>query len=111
MEISIPGEYNHVASVVKSMVDGIISALHTERSRDRKAEVRLATKLGVDVDTVTSFLGRTEFAVLGERNLLRAYRNGVKWNPADERCTEIAILLHICTEVVSPTLSGRVFWI
>ena len=110
VEIAIPGKCHHVASFVKSLVDGIISALHTENSKDLEAEARLANKLSLDVDTVASLLWRTEFAVLGERNLLSTYRNGVKWNPADERCGEIAILLHTSKEVIRPTLRGRVFW-
>jgi hypothetical protein len=75
-------------AIVKTVFDGIISALHFHNRQLTLQEVseRIATRLGLGPDEVASLLSDPSTAVLGGRNLVWRRADGVQWGPADERC-------------------------
>ena len=38
-----------------------------------------------------SQLSHKDYTFLGERDLISSYRNRIKWNPEDEKCTNVNI--------------------
>ena len=82
IKLTIPStrSNSHPASVMKPLLDGVICAFHGEEG-ETKAVVRelfgesRATELLADSERLNLF---------GEREYLKRYRNGFKWNPADE---------------------------
>lgn len=72
------------------MLDGLIAALHRDDSPAPEAVHRLARHLGRDEDQVRERLTLGE-AALGRRVLVRPYRDGLQWNPADDFCVACSI--------------------
>ncbi len=76
-----------LANVLKPLLDGLLCALHThDGSNLDEISRRLSTRLDEDQDTIRRTLLSTDRDVLGERQLVRPYRQGVQWNPADDLC-------------------------
>jgi hypothetical protein len=75
------------AAIIKPLFDGIIAALHFHDHPivDDIAE-RIGHSVGVDPDDVAALLSDPSEAVLGGRRLAWCWRQGVQWNPADDRC-------------------------
>ncbi len=78
--VSLPG-------IVKTLFDGIISALHYHDGTD-EAELsrRVAAITGAQADDVRALLREKTSAVLGGRKLLYRFRESVQWNPQDDLC-------------------------
>ncbi len=88
LELRVPAAWGPaVISIVKPLVDGLISALHTHDGSDEALVVeRLAGQLEERGAVVRARLADRGRAVLGVRRLLWPWRDGVQWNPADDRC-------------------------
>ena len=84
-----------VESVMKPLLDGLICSLHG-REKDMTA---FAEKIHCDPAWF-----QTE-GILGKRDFLQNYPNGLKWNPADERCKKALIRVR---EGNAWTFSGEV---
>ncbi|TWT60803.1 hypothetical protein [Rubinisphaera italica] len=82
----------NLASVIKPLLDGIISSLHFESTFDEVAVQRLAQKTNMATDMIIEQLQNPPRPFLGKRNLLTSYRNFVKWNPADELCETCTLI-------------------
>jgi hypothetical protein len=83
----------NLATLTKPLIDGTIAAFHTHDERasiDIVAE-RLEAQTGVPAAEVRRLLDRNEAAILGPRRLLWPWRDGVQWNPADDRCAAFRI--------------------
>jgi len=85
VDIDLPPR-RRVGGVVKSLLDGIICGLHVDTADDADAARLLADRLGWKQALITAELLDERSAVLGPIDLLRTYRDFVKWNPADDRC-------------------------
>lgn len=83
-------DYN-IVNIIKPMVDGLISSLHSEKQIDSESVKRISNLSGVNKHDVEKFLKNPHFAALGERNLVSNYRNGIKWNPQDDLCEYLEI--------------------
>ena len=83
--IRIGGLRRSTASLLKPMLDGVIAALHRDDSPAPAAVHRLARHLGKDEVRVRQRLSLGG-APLGPRVLVRPYRDGLQWNPADDLC-------------------------
>jgi hypothetical protein len=68
------------------MLDGVIAAFHHDPEPDPEAVHRLATYLDQPDAAVRSELVAGSSALGLRQPLVRAYRSGVQWNPADDRC-------------------------
>lgn len=83
----------NLASIAKPFVDGVIAAFHTHDhspSLDLVAS-RVSAQLGVSVAEIRGHLRDDRTAILGARTLLWPWRDGVQWNPADDRCLALRI--------------------
>jgi hypothetical protein len=110
----LPAGQISLASVVKHVLDGIISALHAH-SGAKLAETarRLSTALDLPEPEVRAMLTDPRWAALGSRQLAWPFGNdGVQWNPADDRCQAIRLLLDTAGDAHHDwQLSGSIFTI
>ena len=80
-----------LAVVMKSLVDGVVAALHSSPAADSTCISLLAKKLGRSEAEADDTLRRSAGTPLGPQRLLHAFRGFVKWNPADDRCVECSL--------------------
>ncbi len=111
IQITLPKKNRfNLASVVKSMIDGIIAGFHVYKGRNTElVSKRLAEKLSLDKSFITDLLVDKSMAVLGERNLLHPFQNYVQWNPADDKCVAIKITCQYNDERTKPSISGCLY--
>jgi hypothetical protein len=78
----------NLAAIAKPLIDGVIAAFHSHSDPGSVALVasRLGAQLGASVDEIQARLLDDRTAILGARRLLWPWRDGVQWNPADDRC-------------------------
>jgi hypothetical protein len=82
-----------LVSLIKPLIDGIISALHVhDGSKLDLVAKRLSERLDATPAVPAERLTNRAAAVLGERTLLRPFQNSVQWNPADDRLVYIRVL-------------------
>jgi hypothetical protein len=93
VELPASAVRGNLAGAVKPLVDGIISALHSESQIDCGAVQRLATITGWDASKISNRLRSPSNGILGSRRLLSSYRGFVKWNPADDRCQRCTVII------------------
>lgn len=86
VDIELPRRVANLTAVLKPLLDGLISALHSDRKRSPEAISRLSAKMGWLPEEIVARLESPGAAFLGPRDLLQVYRGFVKWNPADELC-------------------------
>ena len=87
-------------AVMKSLLDGIICALHPAKG---------------DLTSFCNILGCNEEWILGDdacvlqsREYVHEYRGGIKWDPADDRCKYVAITVS-AGDGETARLSGMIF--
>ena len=83
----------NLATLAKPLIDGTIAAFHEHgdsASLDLVAS-RVGAQISVPDEDVRSLLSRNAAAILGSRRLLWPWRDGVQWNPADDRCSAVRI--------------------
>jgi hypothetical protein len=79
------GSRVNVVSFIKSLLDGIISAFHYHHSQDIEEVIkRLKKNIHLTQKQFEEFLLNRDTAILGPRNLIQPFRDGVKWNPQDD---------------------------
>jgi hypothetical protein len=83
-------------SLVKPMLDGMISALHNHDGSNAD-HIRNALESFGEPTRLWSLLVDPSTSVLGRRVLVRPHGPGIAWNPADERCSAFSIM---------PTVNG-----
>jgi hypothetical protein len=88
-----PGERVAPAKVVKPLVDGAVSALH---SHDGSALADLAKRMrsqlpATSPERIAALLLDDASAALGRRRLLWPRAESVHWNPADDSCHALAL--------------------
>lgn len=74
-----------IPAILKPLLDGLIAALQSDASPSDAAVSRLAEHLAVSAETVRGHL-TTPGVLQGQGALVRAYRSGLQWNPADDLC-------------------------
>ncbi len=108
--IRTPRRSLNIASMIKPMLDGIICAYHKHDHLINDQVYRvLSHHLGISEDKIDLLLKDEQLNVLGSRSLLQSYRNGVKWNPADEHCLAIKVEVEHLAE--SWRVDGQLFTI
>ena len=90
-------------TALKPLLDGLICAFHGSQFDEEKL-TELSQKLKCD----KSFLIENTINVLGKRkgNVVQLYRNGVKWNPADDLCNYVSISV---TQGSNWSVSGKIY--
>lgn len=110
LQIDAPNkQYFNLASIIKPMLDGFISAFHSYHKFDSEIINKLTMLAGSQRDTIVSLVQNQNTAILGKREFVRRYREGVQWNPNDERCVQISVLVQRHTLLDTCKVSGKVF--
>ncbi|HYM14498.1 MAG TPA: hypothetical protein VEZ14_02985 [Dehalococcoidia bacterium] len=87
VEMPQPAAAQGVSSLMKPLLDGLISAFHRhDGSREAELSQRLATQTGSKAHEIARLLGTDGMAALGTRRLLWVRGRGVQWNPRDDDC-------------------------
>jgi hypothetical protein len=95
IRLTVPaGAPFNLASALKPLLDAVVCAFHAHTG-DSGTEpgARVGQALGVEAAIVDDLVRREERAVLGTRRLLWPWRDGVQWNPADDCCAAIEVLV------------------
>jgi hypothetical protein len=82
-----------VAGLLKSMLDGLISAAQAQRPAAPQPDKSLTAGLSLLGDPLAlwGLLIDDRVAVLGARQLVRAGKVNLVWNPEDDRCSAITV--------------------
>ena len=98
------------ASVMKPVLDGLLSALHFhDGSMLPEVARRIGGRLGISEGEVAGHLMGAEVAVLGERRLVYPRGQSVQWNPADDLCVAAEVLLNRISGRQNPALKAELF--
>lgn len=82
----------NLASIIKPVFDGIISAFHRYVGTDlEQVSYRLGERLGVASVETSALLLDDRSALLEDRTVIHLRRDGVQWNPKDDDCVAGAI--------------------
>lgn len=102
LKLSVPDRASFkLFAVLKPLIDGTVAAFHShDGSEIQEASERLSVVIKVKQSVIQGLLMDKNHAVLGQTRLVYPYRNGVMWNPADERLvhTDIEIVESIGTD-------------
>jgi len=92
IEIGVLEKKKNLVSLIKPMIDGLISSMHFQESIDNDVIVNLSGKLEYENEVLRNMFKKKDYSFLRERKLISKYRNGVKWNPEDELCTKVRVI-------------------
>ena len=111
MKVHAPsGDKTNLSSAMKTMIDGILCAFHSHSgSNIEHVCEKLGKYLSLDPEEVRSLLMDSEMDVLGSRKLVGPFREGIKWNPADDRIEYAEILVGEDNPNDTWTYSGSLF--
>lgn len=80
-----------LAPAVKSLLDGLVAALHVhDRSHPNHVSAALSA-LG-DGERLWGLLNDPQIAIFGQRRLVHPHGQKIAWSPADERCGYFALV-------------------
>jgi hypothetical protein len=101
-----------LVSIMKPLLDGMISAFHQHDSLDiDEVVVRLKKYINLPTQQIENLLLNSGNAILGLRNLIQPYRNGVKWNPEDDAYQFVKINLDTQYHSDKWIIGGEIFTI
>lgn len=87
--LTVPiNESLHLTSIMKPLLDGVICAFHGADAALQMQAEEIAERLKIPKE----LLYQTH-CILGETCFVNLYRNGVKWNPQDDRCTAARLVI------------------
>ena len=91
VEVHVREAVPRFVSLVKPMLDGLISTLHSHDGSNAD-HIRNALDSFGEPARLWSLLVDPSTSVLGRRVLVRPHGPGIAWNPADERCSAFSIM-------------------
>lgn len=80
-----------LAPSVKTMLDGLVAALHVHDGSERDHVSVALSEVG-EGEVLWELLNDPAIAIFGQRRLVRSHGSKIAWNPADERCGYIEVL-------------------
>lgn len=92
IELHSNQQLKNLVSLIKPMLDGIISALHYQNNVSEEVYAYLTSNLNISFEEASVYFKKNADSLLGKRRVVSKYRNGIKWNPEDERCKEVYIV-------------------
>ncbi len=76
-----------LANATKPIIDGLVSGFHAyQGSEVQQVSQCLGNELGQNPEEIAHMLLQQSRAILGVRQVVRPYRNYIKWDPADDLC-------------------------
>jgi hypothetical protein len=97
----------NIVNIQKALLDGVISAFHKVSGIDRTIIEYVAYKTGNSFEFIYDLINNSN-SCLSVRDVIQKYRNGVKWNPQDERCVDARIIVRNSYDNIYK-LSGYIF--
>lgn len=93
IEIFKPGkEIVNIVNVQKALLDGVISAFHKINYNDSTILDYLTAYTGSSSEFILNIINNSA-SCLPLRNVIQKYGHGIKWNPQDEKCTDVRIVI------------------
>ena len=109
IEISKPkNEVLNIINIQKPLLDGIIAAFHEATNIDKEIIEYIVSKTQYSSEEIAKFVSDNEIAVLPQRDVIQKYREGIKWNPQDEKCIDVRIIVRETDDKVYK-ISGCMF--
>lgn len=96
-------------NLVKPLIDGIVSGLHYDMNLSEDTKIRLVELFNIPLAKINDLFSDSSLTILGTRKVVSAYRNGVKWNPEDERCVDIRVEPVTNMHINNIKISGYIF--
>lgn len=93
VDLGVPYTITNLAGVLKSLLDGIVSALHFDPQPAVSTLLRLAARTKWEEREIMQRLTSPPNPVLGRRRVVCDYRDFVKWDPADDRCESCVVTI------------------
>jgi len=90
IDVRLRGDVQAFMSLVKPMLDGLVSALHVHDG-SHEQHVRAALARYGEPNRLWNLLADPATALLGKRTLIRPHSQGVAWNPADDVCRGFSV--------------------
>lgn len=113
LRINVPTWTNiNVAGIIKPLLDGIVSAFHVHDGSDITFLSKcVAGRTGKDQRNIADLLVDPRLAILGRRKLLHRWGDSIQWNPADDLCLAVKVLVNDYLERDKWQFSGELFTI
>ena len=110
LTLSAPqGTNTYAATLVKSLVDGVVSAFHVhDGSQLAEVSARLSRLTDESQPDIEDQLMKSNVSLLGTTNLVYPYLQEVKWNPGDHLCRKAELSLQY-TDGPTWSMSGRMY--
>ena len=109
IEIDKPkSEVLNITNIQKPLLDGLISVFHEATNIDKEVVKYIDSKTSYSAEDIKGFLSNNKIAVLPQRDIIQKYREGIKWNPQDEKCTDVRIIVRETDEKFYK-ISGCIF--
>jgi len=93
VDVGVPYRITNVAAVLKSLLDGIVSALHYDPQPPASTLQRLSSRTNWVAPEIRRRLTNPPNPVLGSRRVVGNHRDFVKWDPADDRCESCVLTI------------------
>lgn len=97
----------NIINIQKPLLDGVISAFHGISHIEPIAMQYLSLHTGLSYNTISSYL-KSDLTCLPKREVIQKYRDGIKWNPQDEKCIDVRIVVKNSDDE-NYRLSGNIF--
>jgi hypothetical protein len=111
LRINVPsGTKINVAAVIKPLLDGIVSVFHVHDGSDITFLSKcIADRTGKGQRNIADLLVDPKLAILGRRNLLHRWGDSIQWNPSDDLCLAVKVLVNDSLERDKWQFSGDLF--
>jgi hypothetical protein len=110
MRISVPnGSGVKLISMMKPIIDGTLSAFHSQRAPIPELARIIGNRLGTDGERIQKLLCDNTLSVLGDRAFVRKWRDSVQWNPADDSLVTVGLALENTAGYEPVMISGQLY--
>lgn len=93
VEVGLVGRAS-LPGTLKKLLDGIVAGLQTDPDPDINAVGHLARRMSLSENLISARITAPTNALLGLRpRLLFERRNSVQWNPGDDRCESVTVVV------------------
>ena len=98
-----------ISSILKVLLDGIISAFQCHLNNDTPSLFDVTSKrLGIDSEKVKELLLDKKNAILGSGKLIHKWSDSIQWNPKDDGLVAVEIIPKYSNSIHT-TFSGNLF--
>ena len=98
-----------VVTILKPLLDGIVSAFHHHDKTDLNEVIfRLKKLISIPEEEITQALLDVRTSILGVRNFVQLYRDNIKWNPEDDAFHYVKIKIK-SSKLDEYSIDGEIF--